>query len=74
MDADKETLAALFASRISLAKKSLAEAIEEITRDYEHTKTWVASQSQKEGSFLWFCDVFELEPDAVRRAIKEKRK
>jgi hypothetical protein len=74
VDADKETLAALFASRVALAKKSLAEAIEEITRDYENTKTWVASQSQKEGSFLWFCDVFELEPDAVRRAIKEKRK
>jgi hypothetical protein len=74
VDADKETLAAIFASRVALAKKSLEEAIEEITRDYEHTKTWVSSQSQKEGSFLWFCDVFDLEPDAVRRAIKEKRK
>lgn len=70
---DREVLAAIFASRVSLAKKTEDQAADEARTEHQRAIKWVANNSQKEGSFLWMCDEFELEPDAVRRAIMEKR-
>jgi hypothetical protein len=74
MDADRQTLAAVFASRCQLAKKSEEEAAAEAVLELRKTTAWVKSNSTKEGSFLWFADEFDLDPSAVRRAIAEKRK
>ena len=73
MDSDRETLAAVFASRVAFAKKSVEEALEETRKEHRNVLDWVRSNSMKEGSFCWYCDVFDLEADAVRRAIKEKK-
>ena len=70
---DRETLSAIFASRVKLAKKSLDQAREDATLEYHRTQEWVKSNSQKEGSFLWMCDEFDLDASAVRRAIRERR-
>jgi hypothetical protein len=70
---DKEVLAAVFAARVSLAKKTEDEAAEEARLEHRRTIAWVASASQKEQSFIWFCDEFDLDASAVRRAIEEKR-
>ena len=74
MDVDRETLAAIFASRVTLAKKTPAEAASEAITEHGKTAEWVKSNSKKEGSFLWMCDEFELEPSAVRREIEKRRK
>jgi hypothetical protein len=71
---DRETLAAIFASRVSLAKKTEDYAAEEARIEHRKTIKWIASSSQKEGSFLWFCDEFDLDGGAVRRAIAEGAK
>lgn len=70
---DREVLAAVFASRVSLAKKTEEQAVDEARQEHKRVTAWVGSNSQKERSFLWFCEEFELPPDAVRRAIKERR-
>jgi hypothetical protein len=70
---DKEVLAAVFAARVQLAKKTEVEVVSEARREYATCVVWVNSNSQKEKSFLWFCDEFDLDPGAVRRAIQEKR-
>lgn len=69
---DREVLAAVFASRVSLAKKTADEAQTEALAEWSRTQKWVASTGQKEGSFLWFCAEFDLDAGAVRRAIQEK--
>jgi hypothetical protein len=71
---DRETLAAIFASRVSLAKKTEDEAAEDARKEHQKTAAWVKSGSLKEGSFLWFCDEFELDAGSVRRAIAERKK
>jgi hypothetical protein len=73
-EVDKQVLAATFAARVSLAKLSEEEAVGQAKVEWQKTQKWVASESHREGSFLWFCDDFDLDPSAVRRAIKEKRK
>lgn len=73
MDMDRETLAAVFASRVKLAKMTPEEAVDQALVEHKRTLRWVASNSAKEGSFLWMCDFFDLEVDAVRRAIQEKK-
>lgn len=70
---DREVLAAVFAARVSLAKKTEEEAVEQARREHAAAVAWVASNSQKEKSFVWFCDEFDLDTGAVRRAIKEKK-
>ena len=70
---DREVLAAVFASRVSTAKKTEEEVVAEARAEYARTIAWVANNSQKEKSFLWFCDEFDLDAGAVRRAIQEKR-
>jgi hypothetical protein len=73
MDSDLETLRAVFASRVQFAKKTVEEALEDARKEHRNVLDWVRSNSTKEGSFCWYCDIFDLEADAVRRAIKEKR-
>ena len=70
--ADRDVLASIFASRLSLACKTDDEAAEEARILRRHTATWIDSDSQKVHSFLWFCDVLNLEASAVRRAMKER--
>lgn len=67
--ADREILATVFASRVSLAKKTQAEALNDAAREWEAASTWIASNSKKEGSFLWYCCEFDLDPGAVRKAL-----
>lgn len=71
-DHDNRVLAATFAARVQLAKKTAHEAIQEAETEWQKTQAWVMSESRKEGSFLWYCTEFELDPGAVRRAIREK--
>ena len=70
---DLDVLRAIFASRVFLAKRTEEEAVQMARDEYRDNLMWVASNSQKEKSFCWFCDEFDLEPDAVRRAIKERK-
>jgi hypothetical protein len=70
---DREVLAAVFAARVGLAKKTEEEVVTEARAEYQRTVAWCASNSQREKSFNWFCDEFDLDAGAVRRAIQEKR-
>ena len=70
---DCEVLAAVFASRVALAKKTEEQAVEDARREHRATLLWIGSGSQKERSFLWYCDEFELDAGAVRRAIRERK-
>lgn len=72
-DIDRETLAAIFAARVSLAKKSLADALAEAQKEYLRTILWIDNNSQKEGSFRWFCVEFDLDPGIVRKAVEKAR-
>ena len=72
-DADRETLAAIFASRVSLAKKTEDEAAADARLDWRRTQAWVKSPATKRGAFLDLCDEFDIEPSAVRRAIAERK-
>jgi hypothetical protein len=74
MDADHDTLAIIFRSRVMLAKKTEDEAAEDAREEHRRTLRWIESTATREGSFLWLCDEFDLEPTAVRRGIQEKRK
>ena len=71
---DRETLSAIFASRVSLAKRTEEQAVDDARAEHRKSVKWVASPATKEGSFLWFCDEFDLDAGAVRRAIAERRK
>jgi hypothetical protein len=73
VDADKDTLAIIFRSRVMLAKKTEDEAAEEAREEHRRTIKWIASSAVRKGSFLWLCDEFDLEPSAVRRGIQEKK-
>lgn len=73
-EVDRETLAAIFASRVGLAKRTEDEAAEDARVEHRKTVKWIASPSKAEKSFLWFCDEFDLDPGAVRKAIAERRK
>ncbi len=71
MEVDREVLAAVFASRVALARKTEDQAAEDARADHKKTVAWVKSEAKKERSFLWFCDEFDLEPSAVRREIEK---
>ena len=71
---DVDILRGIFASRVKLAKKTHEEAVADAIVEWEITQKWIKSESEKEGSFRWFCDEFDLDIGAVRRAIREKRK
>lgn len=70
---DKDILSAVFASRVALAKKTEDEAAADAREEHRRCVAWVANNSQKDKSFIWFCDEFDLDASAVRRAIAEKR-
>ena len=70
---DREVLASIFASMVALAKKTADEAADDARREHAKVTAWIASNSQREKSFLWYCDEFDLDAGAVRRAILEKR-
>ena len=73
-EVDRETLAAIFASRVSLAKRTEDEAAQDARLEHQRTLKWIASPAKVEKSFLWFVDEFDLDAGAVRRAIAERRK
>jgi hypothetical protein len=64
----------IYAARVRLAKMSLEEALEDRRVEWEAVRAWVDSRAEKPGSLLWFCDMFDHDVSAVRRAIREKRK
>jgi hypothetical protein len=70
-DTDHDVLAAVFTARVSLCKKSEQEAASEAIAERLRCLEWMKSNKVGERSFLWFCDEFDLDPDAVRRAIQE---
>ena len=70
---DRDTLAAIFASRVSLAKKTEKQAVEDARAEWQKTQKWVTSPASKQGSFLWFVEEFDLDAGAVRRAIAERK-
>ena len=72
-DTDVNVLRGVFAARVQLAKMPAQEAIKQAYSEWYSAQRWVASTSNKEGSFNWFCDEFDLDAGAVRRAIKERR-
>lgn len=72
-EVDIQVLTATFEARVRLAKQSREDAIKFAGEEWDRTQLWLKSESQREGSFLWFCDYFDLEPSAVKRAIREKK-
>lgn len=40
----------------------------------EDAEAWIDSDSEEVGSFIWVCDLLDLEPSAVRAAWRKKRK
>jgi hypothetical protein len=73
-EVERAVFSGIFASRVSLAKLTVDEAVEQAKTEHKKTLAWVASDSTKVRSFRWFCDLFDLEYTAVRRAIQERRK
>lgn len=73
MDVDRDTLAALFASRVQLVKKTEDEAAQEARLEHRKAVRWIASDTLKKYGFRWYCDEFELDPGAVRKAIDERK-
>lgn len=73
-EVDRAVLAGIFASRVGTAKLTEQEAIEQAKTEHAKTIAWVASDSTKERSFRWFCELFDVDYTAVRRAIAERRK
>lgn len=68
---DPEVLDARYAAWIRLAKMSRKEVLAAVLDEWDSAVKWVASDSEKPGSFLEFCDAHNLEPSAVRRAIRK---
>lgn len=73
-EADRAVLAGIFASRVSMAKMTEDEAAAQARAEHKKTLTWIKSESVAMRSFRWFCDLFDMDHTAVRRAIAEKRK
>ena len=73
LDVDSTILAATFASAVQLAKKTEDEVVIEAIAEWRSKLKWISSTSKQPGSFIWTCIEFDLDPDCVRKAIKEKR-
>lgn len=71
MNIDRETLAAIFTARVTMLKKTPDQAAEDARKDHASCVKWMKSNSTQEGSYLWFCDEFDLDPGAVRKAMQE---
>jgi len=71
----RDKLAENFAWLVLLAKLKTKDAVTRFAiSEWQRAIAWVASSAETPGSFLWCCDQYDLEPDAVRRAIKEGKK
>lgn len=68
MNMDRAILSSVMLARIMTAKLSLDDAMEMARGEWEADVLWITSNAKGEGSFLWFCDQLDLEPDAVREA------
>lgn len=68
--ADREILAAVFASRVALVKKTREQALAEAGEEWDRARAWLESNSKKERSFLWYCLEFDLDPATVRKAMQ----
>jgi hypothetical protein len=44
----------------------------EMRRDRRRAEGWFKSKNQDVGSFLWICDILQLNPDRVWEKIREK--
>jgi hypothetical protein len=44
----------------------------EMRRDRRRAEQWFKSQNQNVGSYLWICDILQLDPDRVWARIREK--
>jgi len=70
---DIAKLAAVFANRVRILKLTEDEVAEEARQDHRRFVKWLAAKTEKQGSFAWFCDVFDLDAGAVRKAIAERK-
>ena len=70
---DRAILAATFAARIGLAKVSENEAAQDAREEHYKNLIWIESNAQRPGSFLWFCNEFDLDPGAVRKSLPRVR-
>ena len=68
--ADRDVLSAIFASRLSLCQKTEAEAAAEAILLRRQAIMWISNNSQQKYSFTWFCDMLDVEPSAVRKAVR----
>jgi hypothetical protein len=66
---DREVLAATFQARVKLARQERGAAAKEADTEWLANRTWFSSSNKAPGSFLWFCDAFDLEPSAVRKQV-----
>lgn len=63
-----------FAERALLAKMTLRQALAQTRQEWHLIQEWVASDSNAKASFNWYCEFFDMEPSAVRRAIETRAK
>ncbi len=60
-------IADLTGVKISDVKQAEAIRIRAEVRD------WFASMTDERGSFMWLCDLLQLDPDTVRRQLTKSR-
>lgn len=71
----KADIAEDFAWLVLLAKiKTKDDLVKFATREWNRAKRWIASDEIAEGSFLWCCDLYDLDAKAVRKAIEKGAK
>jgi hypothetical protein len=66
---DRDVLETEFLVRVKLAGQKRETAAQEADAEWEEARAWIRSNDRKAHSFLWYCDVFDLEPSAVRRKV-----
>jgi len=69
MNTDRTILSSGMLARAKRARLSWEEAKNEAGEEWCSNHRWLASKAEGRGSFLWFCEQLDLEPDAVREAI-----
>ena len=70
---DREVLASVFAARCAIARKPREAAMKEAGEEWDRTVRWIDSKARGQGSFLDWCDEFDLDAGAVRKAIAKAR-
>ena len=69
-----EAVRADMLGKVAAAGRTERAYVEAARRAHRKALAWVADDSEAQGSFRWACDVLDLEPGAVRRALKRKPK